>query len=329
MSTKSRQKRNALLSLGIIVAAGLLGSVESTDSRHLYRKRVNEEKAFEQIVSLEGLWDHVAATAQLSPESQRVFKEYDRGLQGISMSMTNEPTTSPTGLPTATPGPTGTPGPSPAPVPPIPSTPLPTPMPTPDSTPAPNPVSTPAPTPGLTSAPTTAPTTDTILQPTARPTPEPTLAPTPRASPGPTRNCNENREGYILDLLTPITDESILMDPSTPQGKAYLFLIGDEYMADPCGKTVEQRYGLATLYFATDGSSWTNNQRWLLPVNECLWAGVTCNEDGLVVELQLGMLTLKSQFTDWMDRGTLSHISSSSLSKQRRMGSMARFPTKY
>jgi hypothetical protein len=286
MASKSRQKRSDLVWLGFLFAAGLLGQVESAESRNLLRKRVDEE-ALEQIASLEGLWDHIAATAQLTSESQHVFKEYERGLQGMSMSMplepTKSPTPSPTSPPTTTPGPTATPEPSPAPV--IP-----------------------------TRRPTTSPTSNLTILPTRRPTPRPTprptrapSRPTPRPTVGSTVDCLEDPKGYILGLLTPITDEAILLDPTTPQGRAYLFLINDDYLSNPCGKTVEQRYGLVTLYYATNGNSWTNNQRWLLPANECLWTGVTCNEDGLVTELQLGKSTTVHCFPYLMNCDSMSN----------------------
>ncbi len=69
---------------------------------------------------------------------------------------------------------------------------------------------------------------------------------------------------------------------------AYQFLLEDPFLSDPCGQRVEQRYGLATVYFATSGDSWTNNERWLGPVDECTWAGVTCNDNLVVTELRLG-----------------------------------------
>ena len=50
----------------------------------------------------------------------------------------------------------------------------------------------------------------------------------------------------------------------------------------------EQRATLITLYEATDGESWTNNNGWLdVATSECDWYGVTCS-DGAVVGIDLG-----------------------------------------
>ena len=68
-------------------------------------------------------------------------------------------------------------------------------------------------------------------------------------------------------------------------------------------------YGLVSFYYATQGDSWNNcnslkghnshendicivdgNQcyRWLSNVTECLWCGVTCDENKRVVSVVLG-----------------------------------------
>lgn len=69
---------------------------------------------------------------------------------------------------------------------------------------------------------------------------------------------------------------------------AYQFVLDDPYLENPCGKRVDQRYALATLYYSTNGNSWKNNEGWLEPVDECTWAGVTCDDFNVVTELKLG-----------------------------------------
>lgn len=126
--------------------------------------------------------------------------------------------------------------------------------------------------------------------PAPRPTPAP-IGPTPAPIPkpptpapgGPTDDClkGRTREEYIFDLLVPITPGSILNDPSTPQGMAFDYLAYDDpYLEDPCtATTIEQRYGLTTLYFSTQGQEWTETENWLGPQQECTWFGVSCLHD--------------------------------------------------
>lgn len=114
---------------------------------------------------------------------------------------------------------------------------------------------------------------------------EPIPVPTP--APNPTIDClqGRNRADYIYDLLTPITSGSLLNDPSTPQGMAFEYLATDDpYLEDPCeSETIEQRYGLTTLYFSTAGDSWVNQAGWLGPDQECAWYGISCDQDPNIV----------------------------------------------
>lgn len=121
-----------------------------------------------------------------------------------------------------------------------------------------------------------------------QPTRRPTLPPDPSVTPAPTPVCVEDdKEAFLLEILEPFTPESELLDMSTPQGMAYFFLVSE----DPsfvCSPTVIQRYGLATLYFATDGARWTNNDGWLSPTQECDWFGVECgNSNQFALQLSL------------------------------------------
>ena len=118
------------------------------------------------------------------------------------------------------------------------------------------------------------PTRPPTPQPTQRPT---TQAPVPTPDPG---DCLEGttKEQYIFDLLLPYTSADLLNDLSTSQGKAYDFLANqDSYLDDPCAvNTIEQRYGLVTLYYATEGATWTDRAGWLGPNSECTWLGIEC-----------------------------------------------------
>lgn len=142
---------------------------------------------------------------------------------------------------------------------------------------------------------------------TRPPAPEPTVkpipTPIPTAAPGPTHapqstpsnrpdlnpepsphhvDCSEEtiRHEYIFDRLRHITDPEILMDPSTPQGMAYNHLANADFgVTDHCTySTLEQRYGLLTFYFATNGDNWINRSGWLGREQECFWYGVDCDD---------------------------------------------------
>jgi hypothetical protein len=121
----------------------------------------------------------------------------------------------------------------------------------------------------------------------------PTITPGP--SPSPTELCFDDKEEYILQFLTPITAEDILLDPTTPQGMAFMYLVDeDPYLENPCdATTIEQRYGLTTIWFATTGSNWRNDEGWLGEEQECNWFGVECAlSNMLVTSLELGTCVL-------------------------------------
>ena len=104
---------------------------------------------------------------------------------------------------------------------------------------------------------------------------------TPAPTPGPPLACLEGttREDFFLDLLAPTTERVLLRDPTTPQGMAFDWILNQDpvFAVDPCYyPTTEQRYGLLTLYFATNGAQWTNSSGWLGDSSECTWAGVVC-----------------------------------------------------
>lgn len=107
----------------------------------------------------------------------------------------------------------------------------------------------------------------------------------PPPTPGPPLACLEGttRENYFLDVLSPTTERVLLRDPTTPQGMAFDWMLNQDpvFAVDPCYyPTTEQRYGLLTLYFATNGAQWTNSSGWLGDSSECTWAGVVCGGEG-------------------------------------------------
>jgi hypothetical protein len=98
-----------------------------------------------------------------------------------------------------------------------------------------------------------------------------------------------SRSEAMMSILSQVTDEMTLLQPNTPQGVAYLWMLdGDPAMVDPCTyPTVKQRFALASFFYSAGGSFWTSDTAWLSAANECEWMGVTC-DGGLVTGLRLG-----------------------------------------
>jgi hypothetical protein len=124
----------------------------------------------------------------------------------------------------------------------------------------------------------------------------PSMVPSDAPSGGskpPTKDClaGTTREEYLKKVLSKVSKSSDLNDPSSPQGSALAWISGlDPLGFDPCTyPTIEQRYGLATFYFATIGNNWIKNDNWLSAKPECEWFGVTCAEPGksVIEKLQL------------------------------------------
>jgi len=127
--------------------------------------------------------------------------------------------------------------------------------------------------------------------PTSNPTYTPTVSNVPTTE-GPTADClsGTTREEYLIGILSQITDPPLINDLATPQGKAFEWIVnGDPLDFDPCTyPTIEQRYGLAVFFYATEGASWTNNEQWLGAAGECTWFGVSCGDSEIRVQrLQL------------------------------------------
>ena len=79
------------------------------------------------------------------------------------------------------------------------------------------------------------------------------------------------------------SDPSVLERNVSPQGLALDWLTNeildgtDGDMMDD--SRIEARYALATLFFATAGSKWTDSTRFITSAHECDWKGVSCNSD--------------------------------------------------
>ena len=94
------------------------------------------------------------------------------------------------------------------------------------------------------------------------------------------------------EIVSTISDPSLLEDPSTPQAKALEWIMLDdlETHPDPASQKLNpmiQRQILALFYYSTEGDNWLNNFSWLTSTSECEWYGCGCDHDGRVVSLTL------------------------------------------
>ena len=115
------------------------------------------------------------------------------------------------------------------------------------------------------------------------PTMTPTFAPTP--------TCNHSEVEQYEELLQElgIVSMSDLADSSTPQGKAFDWIVSiDKMQLCPGDDRVIQRYAAAVLYFSTGGENWNDNTLWLSTESECEWSGLTCDSIGEVSAIKLG-----------------------------------------
>mgnify|MGYP003865239053 CR=1 FL=1 len=85
---------------------------------------------------------------------------------------------------------------------------------------------------------------------------------TSRPSPSPAPAGCSYTNVSILDLPE-VTLKQAICAPESPQYQAYLWLLQDPYIARYPSWRRNQRFALATFYFATGGDAWTLNDNWL------------------------------------------------------------------
>jgi hypothetical protein len=49
-----------------------------------------------------------------------------------------------------------------------------------------------------------------------------------------------------------------------------------------------ERFAAATIYYATNGQTWTESTGWVTSADTCNWLGVTCDNNDVVTKLELG-----------------------------------------
>jgi hypothetical protein len=285
--------------------------IEDSSKAYLRRKRLEADGGSSSRVAeatLGNLWDQASRVANLASYTKRILPEdYDVEtlvVLDLSMSVTLPPSVSL--------HPSMTSSPTLAPVAPVPTVATKTPTQEPQiiiPTKAPVPTKAPAPTrapgrptiPRVTLAPSLPPTSTakpTLGRPTSTPTASPTEKPVapvlPTTTPPSDGTCLEgkSREEYLTEQLAATTSAELLQDSDTPQGKAFDHMVTEDrlFRANPCISTLEQRFALTTLYFATKGESWTRSDSWISDEHECEWFGVSCDKRGslFATKLELG-----------------------------------------
>jgi len=117
------------------------------------------------------------------------------------------------------------------------------------------------------------------------------------------QNCSESavdRSAAILSTLSSISSASTLQDNSTPQYEAFAWIVDQDDLILCSGDSgITQRYILALIYFALNGSGWlecsavsgsvcTDGNPWLDgSTDACGWFGITCDDDGHVSVIKL------------------------------------------
>ena len=134
--------------------------------------------------------------------------------------------------------------------------------------------------------------TNKVAEVVALPEVVPTAAPTTQ-TPGPSSAPTTAASG-LLELLSDVSVDGggTLFLTTSPQYRAYEWLVTNPVL--PRYSRVEkiQRYVLATLYFSTRGENWKNQDAWLTDEDECEWYTSEtqysiCNFVGEVDELDL------------------------------------------
>ena len=147
--------------------------------------------------------------------------------------------------------------------------------------------------PGQTLPPSPAPSTLSPTTATAFPTPltwSPTETPTALPSASPTTALPTSDETVLFNLLASVSSDNgaNIQVSGSPQNFAFSWLAGTDPFTSWSEERIIQRYALATLYFGTEGLTWSQAGGWLTDVDECIWFGTLCDGNGALVSLDLG-----------------------------------------
>eukprot|EP00588_Corethron_pennatum_P016682 CAMPEP_0194310480 /NCGR_PEP_ID=MMETSP0171-20130528/7439_1 /TAXON_ID=218684 /ORGANISM="Corethron pennatum, Strain L29A3" /LENGTH=434 /DNA_ID=CAMNT_0039064145 /DNA_START=109 /DNA_END=1410 /DNA_ORIENTATION=- len=93
------------------------------------------------------------------------------------------------------------------------------------------------------------------------------------------------RIAVIKDIAGLLSGFDIIADSTSPQADALKFILAEEGNC-PESKFL-QRYAVAVLYYSLGGIFWDNNENYMSSSHECDWYGITCNEEKIIMELDL------------------------------------------
>jgi hypothetical protein len=114
----------------------------------------------------------------------------------------------------------------------------------------------------------------------------------------------DERIQQILAQLDAVSDPTLIRDDTTPHGRATDWLINQDFrQVCPDNDKLIQRWVMALIYFSTNGDDWDkcsasgsdscgtenpfrNKRRFLSSFSECQWAGITCNVQRCVTEIE-------------------------------------------
>lgn len=131
--------------------------------------------------------------------------------------------------------------------------------------------------------------------PPPRPLPSPPTSSIDEVASSTSRGVTETELQYIVNTIT--SNHSLFDDHHSPQSKALRWFQNDmRNYSMTTGARVAQRYALATLYFATNGTGWQTRSQWGSG-HECDWYGVGC-EAGVNDTVSVTYLDLNSNLLD-------------------------------
>jgi hypothetical protein len=94
------------------------------------------------------------------------------------------------------------------------------------------------------------------------------------------------RDEFLAELTPLLTNESLsaLDNPDSPQSLSIGWLLGTSNFQEMSFQRQVQRYAMATIYYGTGGTAWSNIGNWMTSDTECTWvqgsAGDFCDENG-------------------------------------------------
>ena len=144
--------------------------------------------------------------------------------------------------------------------------------------------------------------------PSSSPSAAPTITPIPTGAPT-LDDCKisaKERSEQIFAALDAVADSTLIRDETTSQGMATNWLVNQDFRRIcPDDEKLIQRWVMAVIYFSTGGNDWfqcsaagsdacgtedpfNTKRRFLSEFNECQWAGISCNANSCVTEIEFG-----------------------------------------